>query len=181
MPANSTSPDVRRVPWTQRVFRFDGPAGAYPELIERLRGTPARLEDRARGVASAILTRREGGHWSAQENIGHLLDLEALFVGRLDDFERGEATLRAWDTTNRATDEARHNERPIADILAAFRSERGAVVRRLDGLSPEWFARTSLHPRLQVPMRLVDLLDFTAQHDDYHLATISELLRRPPA
>jgi hypothetical protein len=34
-----------------------------------------------------------------------------------------------------------------------------------------------LHPRLNQPMRVVDLLFFVAEHDDYHLARISELIR----
>ena len=34
-----------RIKWTDRRFNFDFPAGIYPEMIERIRGTPARLED----------------------------------------------------------------------------------------------------------------------------------------
>ncbi len=36
---------VVRIKWTDRRFNFDFPAGIYPEMIERVRGTPARLED----------------------------------------------------------------------------------------------------------------------------------------
>jgi hypothetical protein len=35
----------------------------------------------------------------------------------------------------------------------------------------------ALHPRLKVNMRLVDMLYFQAEHDDYHLTRISELRR----
>jgi len=34
-----------RIKWTDRRFNFDFPAGIYPEMIERIRGTPARLEE----------------------------------------------------------------------------------------------------------------------------------------
>jgi len=44
-------------------------------------------------------------------------------------------------------------------------------------LEPESFARVAIHPRLNIPMRLVDMLYFQAEHDDYHLARISELVR----
>jgi hypothetical protein len=40
---------------------------------------------------------------------------------------------------------------------------------------------TSLHPRLQQPMTVTDHAFFVAEHDDHHLARISELLRREPA
>jgi uncharacterized damage-inducible protein DinB len=53
-----------------------------------------------------------------------------------------------------------------------------ALADRLDVLPAETFARSALHPRLQVPMRLVDHLFFVAEHDDHHRARIWELRRR---
>ena len=37
-----------RIAWGERRFDFTFPVDFYPELIERLRGTPARLADRLR-------------------------------------------------------------------------------------------------------------------------------------
>ncbi|MBE3135108.1 MAG: DinB family protein, partial [Acidobacteria bacterium] len=34
-----------------------------------------------------------------------------------------------------------------------------------------------LHPRLNQRIRLLDLMVFAAEHDDHHLARLSELLR----
>jgi hypothetical protein len=51
------------------------------------------------------------------------------------------------------------------------------LVHRLDYLSAEVFATVAHHPRLNVPMRLVDMLFFQAEHDDFHLARISALIR----
>jgi hypothetical protein len=36
--------------------------------------------------------------------------------------------------------------------------------------------RTAVHPRLGAPMRLIDHALFVADHDDHHLAAITELL-----
>jgi uncharacterized damage-inducible protein DinB len=166
-----------RVPWTSRSFRFDSPVDLYPELIERLRGTPARAEEIARTAPAAVLTRRDGDTWSIQENLGHLADLEPLFMGRLDDFDAGTETLRPADMTNRATHEADHNARPIASVLSDLRTRRDRLIARLEALAPADFARTALHPRLQQPMRVVDMLFFHAEHDDYHLARARHLLR----
>ncbi len=166
-----------RVPWTSRSFSFDAPVDLYPELIERLRGTPARAEEIARSIPAAVLTRRDGDTWSIQENLGHLADLEALITGRLDDYDAGAETLRPADMTNRATHEADHNARPIASVLSDLRTRRERVVARLEALPPADFARQALHPRLQKPMRVVDMLLFQAEHDDYHLARARELIR----
>jgi hypothetical protein len=42
--------------------------------------------------------------------------------------------------------------------------------------SDEQIVRTAVHPRLQMPMRLVDWAYFVAEHDDHHLARIRELI-----
>ena len=167
-----------RLNWTDRTWTFDDHVDLYPDILERLRGTPARIQEMVRETKPADLTRRErDGTWSIQENIGHLLDLDSLHDGRIDDFLADASTLRAADMKNAKTHEARHNERPIGELVAGFRRERGAFVARLERLSPADFNRNSLHPRLKVSMRLVDMCRFTADHDDYHLARIRELMK----
>ena len=164
-----------RVKWTDRRFNFDFPAGIYPEMIERVRGTPARLEELLAGLPPEILTAQVEGRWSMQENAGHLLDLESLVSQRIDEYLAGNAALHAADMSNRKTHDANHNDVPAESILQAFRAARHEIVNRLESLDAEIFARSALHPRLNVPMRLVDMLFFQAEHDDYHLARISEL------
>jgi len=166
-----------RIKWTDRSFNFTFPTGIYPEIIERVRGTPARLEGRLATVPAEYLTRTEADRWSIQENAGHLLDLESLFAQRLDEYIAGAESLRAADMSNRKTYEADHNHVPLRQILNDFRTQRTRLVTRLDGLDAELFERRSLHPRLNVPMRLVDMLYFQSEHDDYHMARISELLK----
>lgn len=166
-----------KLKWPDRKFQFTFPVEVYPEMIERLRGTPARLEDRVKSVAAEVLTRRDGERWSVQENAGHLLDLESLVRQRLDEYLSGAKTLHAADMSNRRTDEAEHNEVAIAAILTDFRAQRTELVTRMDNLAPEAFAAVAHHPRLNAPMRLVDMIFFQAEHDDYHMARISELIR----
>ncbi len=167
-----------RVPWTQRTFGFDFPVDLHPELMERVRGTPPRAQALVRARPPPVLTRREANTWSIQENIGHLADLEELFMGRLDDYDAGAETLRAADMTNRRTHEANHNARSIEDVRSDFGTLRGQLVARLEGLRPVAFARSAMHPRLGKPMRVVDMMLFHAEHDDYHLARIQALIRR---
>ena len=163
--------------WFERKFEFTFPVEQYPNLVVRLRGTPARLEEMLRGVAREKLVRKVEGKWSAQEQAGHLLDLEPLWLARLEDFARGGETLTAADLRNRRTEEANHNARELGDILAEFRAERAKLVKRAEGFSATEFGRSMLHPRLKQPMRLVDHLYFVAEHDDHHLAKIWELVR----
>jgi len=163
--------------WFERKFEFSVPTELYPNLCVRLRGTPARLEEIVRGRSREAMVRKPDGKWSAQENAGHLLDLEPLWLARVGDFATGRAELSAADLTNRTTHDANHNTRPLSEILAGFRRERMKLMERLAELNPTQFAGTALHPRLKTPMRLVDHLYFVAEHDDHHLARIWELIR----
>jgi len=168
---------MERLRWFDRRFELGLPPEAFPYIVERARGAPARLEDRICGLLTGILRERVEDAWSIQENVGHLGDLEPLWAGRLDDLMAGQPELRPADLQNRKTHEAGHNERSVDELLAGFRRDRMATVSRLDELSAAQLKGTALHPRLQQPMSAVDLFYFVAEHDDHHLAEISVLVR----
>src|SRR5229473_371799 len=96
--------------WFERKFEFSLPLELFPNLCARLRGTPARLEDALRGRSNHTLTAKAHDKWSAQEHAGHLLDLEPLWLARVDDFFLADGdTLTVADLSNRKTHEANHN------------------------------------------------------------------------
>jgi len=150
----------------------------YPNIVERLRGTPARVEELTRAVGQASLTTNLDGAWSILENVGHLWDLEHLWFGRVVDFEQGETILRAADLENRQTHESDYNSAKLEDVLHKFRTDRMKMINKLTNAPDTFPGATSIHPRLEQPMRVIDLAFFVAEHDDHHLASISELLRR---
>jgi len=166
-----------RIPWFTRKFKFDFPSELYPEILERLLGTPILLGKLIKSINSDVLTKNHEERWSIQENAGHLIDLEPLWYCRIEDILSGVETMRPADLTNQKTYQAEHNARKITDILAEFSRERGKLTDRLASLSLEDFARSALHPRLEKPMRIIDLCFFVAEHDDFHLANIRELSR----
>jgi uncharacterized damage-inducible protein DinB len=162
--------------WFERKFDFTFPVEQYPDLCVRLRGTPPRLEEMVSGVSREVLLAKPGDKWSAQEHAGHLLDLEPLWMARVDDFLTDGDTLTVADLSNRKTQEANHNARQLIEVLSEFRRARLRLVDRIEKFEPALFARSMLHPRLKQPMRLVDHLYFVAEHDDHHLARIWEMI-----
>ena len=167
---------VNQTPWIERTFRFDFPTGMMPIILGRLSGASARLESIFAGQSHQRATRNPSHGWSAQQHAGHLLDLDDLHEKRLDEFLAGVEVLTAADMQNRATESANHNEHDLKEILASFKTRRHAFVKRMDALDEKMVARTALHPRLQQPMRLIDMAFFTAEHDDHHIAIIQRLL-----
>lgn len=169
---------IARIKWTERKFDFSQPIGLFPMTIERLRGTPVRLMHLAGMLAPALLKKKLNGEWSMQEHIGHLMDLEELHEGRIDDFLDGKEILRAADMTNAKTYAASHNEADVKELLKKFREARMIFIKRLEALDENVLNRTALHPRLKVQMRPVDMALFTAEHDDQHLAIMQELMEK---
>jgi len=164
--------------WVQRKFDFYYTPEMYLTGVERVRGTPARIEERISSISPEILTKKSAPNvWSIQENVGHLLSLEPLWATRLDQFIEKLPELLAWEETNSSTWNADYNSQPIQTILDKFRESRTQLVERLDQLDDSLIEQTALHPRLKKPMRTIDLVYFVSEHDDYHLAQITRLKR----
>ena len=172
---------IERSLWLERDFAFGLPLSRFPDVLERLRGTPARLEERLAHSPPARRSVRPGESWSIQENAGHLLLVEELWHGRLDDFLAGAESLRPAAYDPGLVETARFNQRPVEEILAAFRAARLRHVGRLEDLGPSDVGRTAFHPRLKRTVNVLDMMVFAAEHDDHHLARISQLLGQPRA
>jgi uncharacterized damage-inducible protein DinB len=159
-----------QTPWIERKFNFDFPAGLFPVILARLQGALPRIKDICAELQNEQLVFMPEGKWSIQQHIGHLSDLEELHLGRIADFKNRVPELRAWDGINKKTEEANHNAKTISAVLQEFSEVRNAFIEELQTCSGDDLLFRSIHPRLQVPMRLVDMAFFVAEHDDHHIA-----------
>ncbi|MBC8172380.1 MAG: DinB family protein [Chitinophagales bacterium] len=160
---------MEQILWTSRTFNFDFPAGMFPVIIARLRGAYPRIKDIVEGVPHEKLTQQINGKWSMQENLGHLIDLEELHHARIIDFRNHTAVLRAADMKNKRTEEENYNNKQIADLLHAFSNARKTFIEELLKFSDEDLVISSIHPRLNKEMRVLDMAYFVAEHDDNHI------------
>ena len=88
-------------PWFERTFEFGFPPEKIPDILERLRGTPGRIELILSRLDDKALQYRESDTWSIQENVGHLGDLEPLWIGRIADVIDRLETMREADLRSR--------------------------------------------------------------------------------
>ena len=128
------------------------------------------------GVPEEILMKKPGGRWSIKENIGHLVDLESLHDLRINDFLESRHVLHPADMRNKKTDKAHHNKKDINELLDEFKNVRDNFINRIEQLDEEVLERTSLHTRLNQPMRVIDLAQFISEHDEHHIETIREVI-----
>jgi len=167
---------MQQTVWFKRSFPPIEDNGLLPAIIERLAGTPARVEEITRGLSPEQLVLKPGNKWSVKVQIGHLTDLEPLWLGRLEDLAAGLAELRVTDLTNQKTHNANHNATELKTLQQLFRKQREAFVTRLLSATDEELSKSALHPRLKTQMRIIDLAWFVAEHDDHHLASVRALI-----
>jgi len=165
---------IAQTPWLERKFHLDFPVTMFPVIYSRLEGSIFRIQALLMNVDKEQSSYNPNG-WSVKEHLGHLYDLEELWWMRLEDFKAGKKTLTAADMSNAKTKEADHNSKTLEQLLQFFTAERKKILDAVYNFDEETLSITSLHPRLQQPMRLIDSLYFVAEHDDHHIAHMAHL------
>ena len=168
---------MQRTKWIERKFTFNLSENELAKVLEKLNATISNLKQLVSSLSDSQLKKKVDTKWSIQEHIGHLGDLEELHEGRIDDFINRKEILRAADMSNAKTNFANHNQASIQDLINNFTKKRDNFISRLSKLDVETQKFKSLHPRLQIMMRPIDMAFFTAEHDDHHLTTIREILK----
>lgn len=168
---------ITQMRWIDRKFNFDFPIGLFPAIMERLRGTPLRVEQLLTDLPESVLVLQPDNKWSLKERVGHICDAEKLWELRLGQFLNHEKTLAAADMSNQRVTNADYNNTDINELLKRIYSVREAFTDKLEPLTEDDIGRTAHHPRLNKPMRLIDMLFFVAEHDDQELALMRAIIR----
>ncbi len=140
-----------------------------PNLRDRLR-TQLEVLVTVLGAASpaTIAKRPATGKWSAHEHLAHLARHHEVMLERLrlvlnEDRPhlpryRAEADPE-WETWRSL---------PLDEILSLLKTQRGEIVRLVDGLDEQDLARVGVHAALG-PLNVPDWLEFFLLHEAHHL------------
>ncbi|PKA83747.1 DinB family protein [Ulvibacter sp. MAR_2010_11] len=169
---------MERQKWTEHKFNLGIHPGWTNNVMSRVRDTEIRLEHYCKNLTETQLIFQPMGAWSIKEHIGHLIDLEELHHNRIHEFAQLKPELSAADLSNKKTEAGNHNSKTLDSLLQNFRNARLAFINDFNALPEMSLQHNSLHPRLKVLMKPVDLLFFVAEHDDHHLASIAEIRQK---
>jgi len=167
---------MERQKWFDKKFTFQHSQDEYEVILAELSANPDKISKLVSTLPEEILSKRIDGKWSIKENVGHLIDLEELHIGRIDDFIEGKEKLRPADLNNKKTDEANHNSENISELLIQLKNVRENFVKRLKELDEKVLSKSSVHPRLNQQMRPIDMAQFVLEHDEHHIETIREII-----
>jgi uncharacterized damage-inducible protein DinB len=166
---------MKKTKWFDRIFPPQQDVGVFPCIMERLEGTTARLTNKIESIKNDSPVSRDG-KWSIKKEIGHLIDLEPLWLARTLQIIDNQKNLKKTDLANTKTHETNHDARDFADLIQEFKQHRHELMSVLRDVTEADLEKAAVHPRLGTPMKIIDLAYFVAEHDDHHLAQMTELL-----
>lgn len=162
--------------WLDKSFDFGKQSYSPLEFLLLLEEAPKKLESYCKGFSEGDLSRRFNDAWSVKENIGHLADLESLWLGRSEDFFNSKEILRPADMSNKKSKEAEHNSKPIKAVLNEFKTGRASFVSFCYANITKLENKVAYHERLHSNMSFNDMLYFIEEHDRHHGETVLYLL-----
>ena len=162
---------IPQIAWTERKFEFNLPVGVFPVIVERLRGAPIRSQAMLRNATNQSLNQKSGEKWSVIEQLNHLCNCEEIWLGRVEDI------LARKEIFERRTLKTELQSKDSEILLRNFSNARNKLINLVEKMDEPTASLTINHPRLLRPIRLMDSLFSTAEHDDHHLAKIRELIR----
>ncbi len=166
---------MKRQQWVDHRFNLGIDLGWSKNILSRITDTEIRLTYYVSNLTDEQLSVQKKGKWSIKEHIGHLTDLETLWMNRFQQFENGLSELVAADMSNEKTKNTNHNDSPILQLLSDFKKARNELILFFQKLNDPTQLHQAYHPRLKMMMRPVDLLFFIAEHDNHHITSIVEL------
>lgn len=162
---------MNTLPWFERNLTFGLPKEMLPYYLERLEGTPIRIERKVFGVSNDVLSNKLNNKWSIKQHIGHLAEVNEIANKRIAEMITGAGML-----SPAVFEPKDYNLWPIEKVLGYFRTTRMKNLEAYQAVRERDLLKSSVHPRLKVPMTPVDLAWFDAEHDDHHLVKINEII-----
>jgi hypothetical protein len=138
------------------------------EQLAALATFPVALRQQVAGLSDAALRFRPApGEWSVVENIGHLIDIDALMLGRVGQIiARDNPPLQPFDV-DMAVQRGDYQNKHAPFLLATFAERRAALVEEWRYIMPANLARAGQHPT-RGAVTVADLIAMVARNDLAH-------------
>ena len=112
------------------------------------------------------------GKWSIKEVIGHIADVERIFVFRALCFARGEAVALPGFDENEYARQSNAGSRPLKDLVDELRTVRAATVSFFAGLSEKELLRRGTANQNGYTVRALAFI--IAGHERHHVRIVAE-------
>lgn len=148
---------------------------AFVAHIEQLRAFPAQLQAVVASLNDMQLRFKPVNEWSIIENIGHLIDIDELYVGRVDRILAEERPAFPRFEPDPIVAAKGYQQMDGQALLQQFMVTRQATIDGLSTIEPDELGRAGIHA-VYGEMTLQRLVEQLANHDQKHLVQIHETI-----
>ena len=139
--------------------------------LAALEAFPGQLKAQITALDDATLRYKPTGEWSAIENVGHLIDVESLWMGRFRQMLAAENPNFPPADVDKLVRRGNYQHKDAANLLHTFAEQRAETVAFLRTLKPMHHERPGVHP-VRGPVTVGSSITILAGHDQLHTAQI---------
>ena len=144
--------------------------------IAKLSAFSARLQAFVAPLTDTQLRfRPQDKEWSILENIGHLIDIDRLYVERVDLILSSERPQFAPFNPDEQVSAGNYQTMSLAELMATYSELRQATVAGLSTIAPDELTRVGIHARFG-EITVARLVEILANHDEVHYTQMSNNL-----
>lgn len=143
--------------------------------LETMAAFPAALRGQVQPLDDATLRYKPEREWSAIENVGHLIDIEGLWIARFRQMLAAENPALAAIDVDETVRQRDYQHKDLANLLRTHAELRAETIEFIRGLKPLHFERTGIHP-VRGPINLAQAVAILANHDRLHAEQIAKTI-----
>jgi hypothetical protein len=147
----------------------------FHDNVRRLVEFPQQLSHVIAELTDAQLRFRPTNEWSVIENIGHLIDIDELYVGRVDRILAEDRPEFPRFEPDPLVVSKGYQQMNGHELIQQFIATRQATIDGLSTIEPDELDRAGMHA-VYGEMTLRRLVEQLANHDQKHLVQIHETL-----
>lgn len=151
----------------------------FHDNIRRLVEFPTRLVQVTQALPDAQGRYKPANTWSIVEHIGHLIDIDRLYLHRIELILTHEHQPFAHFSIDEVHQQGHYQARPIAELLAVFTETHNHIVHILHGLTTDQTMRIGLDAYFGA-ITLARLIEILVNHQDEHYRHICAIIADYP-
>lgn len=147
--------------------------------IRRIIEFPSQLVHVVHRLPDGQVRHQPANQWSIVEHIGHLIDIDRLYLQRIELILTQEHQSFALFSIDDVHQQGNYQTRPIAELLAVLTEMHNHIGHILHGLTPEQMMRMG-HDSYFGAITLARLIEVFVNHQDEHYRHICAIITDYP-
>ncbi|MFZ9858279.1 MAG: DinB family protein [Roseiflexaceae bacterium] len=146
--------------------------------IRRIVEFPPQLVQVVHALPDGQVRYKPANQWSIVEHIGHLIDIDRLYLHRIELILTQEHQPFALFSIDEVHQQGHYQTRPIAELIAVLTETHNHIGHLLHGLKPDQMMRIGLDSYFGA-ITLAQLIEILVNHQDEHYHHICAIADYP--